>query len=148
MTKALNILTASILLLATTAGNLSVFQCLIDGSFCLTKLCYPDNQETLKEKSCCDHNSEIQQVVEEDVFLIKGNCCVEIDVERDFLNDIEMNIGVSESIIVSESMSSPSLSPVFLSSARCTVINDPPPSIFLKKTYNHLIYKKLCTFLC
>ena len=147
MTKAFNILTAGILLLATTAGNLTVFQCLIDGSFCLTESCCPAPESNLKEKSCCAHKCEKQETVEKESLLIKDDCCVEIDVEADFLNDIEMNIGTFEPIVISKLMSSPSLIPIFLTPQRSTVIND-PPGIFLKSGQTYPIYKKLCTFLC
>ncbi len=147
MSKVLNILTASILLLATTTGKLTVFQCLIDGSFGLTTLCCLDQNVNVEENSCCSHDSETQEVVEKETFLISDACCVEIDVESDFLSDIEMNAGLSESSIVSKLMTPFRLLPVFLKSEKSPIING-PPDIFLKNTPTNPIYIKLCTFLC
>jgi hypothetical protein len=143
MRKAFHIFITLTLLMAVAIGHVGVFRCLIDGSFSITKTSCP---QSISEEAptCCPSNNS-----QELTFGESDNCCVDVDVETDFVNAF-LSTSEDADIVIERDLAkafytqfNPTLTNKYI------IIRGPPPS-----TESHLrvstalIFKRNCTFLC
>ena len=143
MTKAFHIFITLTLLMAVAIGHVGVFRCLIDGSFSITKTCFPQSISEKTATCCASSNSQ------ELTFENSDNCCVDVNVETDFINAF-LSTSENTDIVIERDLPIAFYSPFNPTlTTKCVIIRGPPPN-----TESHLrvstalIFKRNCTFLC
>ena len=97
MEKVIRVFIVLTLLAASAFSNVSVYQCLSKGEFCITKSCCP-LEETASKESCCPPSKESCCSEEPNVESDKcesGQCCTEYDSDMDDLEVYRPNNQVS-----------------------------------------------------
>ena len=72
MTKLANIFIIGSLIIASALTKVTLFQCLLDGSLCITQTCCDEEEAPA---SCCENDTKKETK-------LKGICCAEVDLAK------------------------------------------------------------------
>jgi hypothetical protein len=140
MTKLFHIFMTLTLLLAVAIGNVGVYKCLKDGSLCMTKSCY------LEESKCCEEDVCSEGSLDSESYS-KADCCVDIDVKTDFMNDVFLSSSIDTEISSFVLFSYYKQFITHTNADQFEIRGPPPYTAFLFPSYSP-IFKSNCSYLC
>lgn len=140
MRKLFHIFITLSLLIAVAIGNVGVYKCLKDGSLCMTKSC------CLEESKCCEEDLCSEDPIDSESYS-EADCCVDIDVKTDFMNDVFLSSSIDTEISNYLVFSYYTQFTSHTNTDQFEIRGPPPCTVFISPS-NSPIFKSNCSYLC